>query len=387
MRRRLAILLALTGSAACTEIPTAPLAPHPAPQASVHNGGFLEHFGSATLDPAWTVISPTRTVSPLHLPPNHYSLTDRPGFLRYYLDPWTHGDGFFNGYARSVREHSCCTHNAGLELLRTITGEHWRLEARGEFWLPHSNGRSLYLRVYFGSGGPGTYAAGVNRGRDVHHNSVHAEIRRQNGTTVSSTYPQLAVVDEHMSMGASAASTMYFRIERNGSTLSAGWSHDGTAWTMTSYDAGSDIDGLPQTVVLAGLMWSFLPTTYVDWDYITVEPTIIPVDIDVKPGSAQNTVNPRARGVIPVAILTTATFDAALVDRSSVRFGATGGEAAATHAAPEDVDGDGDLDLSLHFPIQSTGIACGATSAVLTGSTTGGQPIRGSSAITTTGCR
>jgi hypothetical protein len=38
------------------------------------------------------------------------------------------------------------------------------------------------------------------------------------------------------------------------------------------------------------------------------------VSIDIKPGSAPNSINPRSRGVIPVAILTTDTFDALDID-------------------------------------------------------------------------
>lgn len=46
-----------------------------------------------------------------------------------------------------------------------------------------------------------------------------------------------------------------------------------------------------------------------------------PVVIDIKPGSDPNAINPRSKGVIPVAILTTDTFDAQSVDPSTVQFG------------------------------------------------------------------
>jgi hypothetical protein len=110
------------------------------------------------------------------------------------------------------------------------------------------------------------------------------------------------------------------------------------------------------------------------------------VTIDVKPGSFPNSINPRSRGMIPVAIWTTATFDATTVDPETLRFGAVGTEAAAVHSALEDLDADGDLDLILHFSTQETGIGCDATSASLTGKTYGGQPIAGSDSVRTTGC-
>ncbi len=113
----------------------------------------------------------------------------------------------------------------------------------------------------------------------------------------------------------------------------------------------------------------------------------ITVKIDIKPGSFPNSINPRSRGVIPVAILTTDTFDASAVDPTTVFFGATGNETAPVHSVLEDIDGDGNTDLLLHFRTQRTGIVCGSTSASLTGETFGGQAIEGSDSIRTVGCR
>lgn len=111
------------------------------------------------------------------------------------------------------------------------------------------------------------------------------------------------------------------------------------------------------------------------------------ISIDIKPGSFPNSINPRSKGRIPVAILTTATFDATTVDPSTVRFGATGTEAAPVHFALEDVDGDGDIDMILHFNTQDTGIVCGNIFASLTGETVGGQEIAASNSIQTVGCK
>jgi hypothetical protein len=52
--------------------------------------------------------------------------------------------------------------------------------------------------------------------------------------------------------------------------------------------------------------------------------------------------------VIPVAILTTETFNASTVNPTTIHFGATGTEAAPVQSDLEDVDGDGDIDI-LHF--------------------------------------
>lgn len=111
------------------------------------------------------------------------------------------------------------------------------------------------------------------------------------------------------------------------------------------------------------------------------------VEIDIKPGSFPNSINPRSKGVIPVAILTTDTFDATTVDSTTVLFGPTGTEAAPVQSALEDIDGDGDTDMILHFNTQETGILCGDASAFLMGETLGGQAIEGADSIKTVGCK
>jgi hypothetical protein len=108
------------------------------------------------------------------------------------------------------------------------------------------------------------------------------------------------------------------------------------------------------------------------------------VTIDIKPDTFPNSINPKSRGVISVAILTTPTFDATTVDPRSLQFGPT--FANPIHSALKDVDGDGALDMILQFRTQETGIQCGDTKASLTGQTNTGQAIEGSDSIRTVGC-
>ena len=109
--------------------------------------------------------------------------------------------------------------------------------------------------------------------------------------------------------------------------------------------------------------------------------------IDITPHDFPNGINLRSNGVIAVAILTNADFDARTVDPHTARFGKYGYEAPAVQATLVDVDGDGDTDLLVHFRIQDTGIHCGVTTAIFTGYSVSGQASRGSDSVVPVGCR
>jgi hypothetical protein len=103
-------------------------------------------------------------------------------------------------------------------------------------------------------------------------------------------------------------------------------------------------------------------------------------------------VNPRSKGVIPVAVLTTVAadgtvFDATQVDPATVAFGPGGAPEVHNRGHIEDVDNDGDLDMVLHFDTQLSGIACGDTEAILTGMTYAGVEFEGKDSIKTAGCK
>ena len=111
------------------------------------------------------------------------------------------------------------------------------------------------------------------------------------------------------------------------------------------------------------------------------------LDIDIKPGSNPNSINPRSKGKIPVAILKTDHFDPWDVDSSTLAFGPDGAGTAHSMDHAEDVDGDSDIDMVVHFNTQETGIACGDTEATLTGETFGGTAFEGTDSVKTAGCK
>lgn len=110
------------------------------------------------------------------------------------------------------------------------------------------------------------------------------------------------------------------------------------------------------------------------------------VPIDIKPGSDSNPVDPHSSGLIPVALLGTEYFDVGDVDPATLAFGPDGAGIVHGSPHPEDVNGDGRLDLVLHFPTEDTGIVCGDTEATLRGSTVDTQAFQGTQAIRTVGC-
>lgn len=119
------------------------------------------------------------------------------------------------------------------------------------------------------------------------------------------------------------------------------------------------------------------------------DPTSIVVSIDVRPESATNPIQPDSRGLVPVAILTAGELDATTVDWSTVCFGDPEApderDCTESHDTGhvEDVNGDGEADLVLHFEVAETGIDPGDTTACLTGETGEGVEIEGCDAIVT----
>lgn len=95
------------------------------------------------------------------------------------------------------------------------------------------------------------------------------------------------------------------------------------------------------------------------WGLVTkfiLEPAAFAVSIDIRPGSDDNPVNLQsAGGMLPVAVLTTADFDATATDPDQpVLLGDPELDATVPpiRSSLEDVNDDGDLDFLLHFSVR-----------------------------------
>jgi len=108
------------------------------------------------------------------------------------------------------------------------------------------------------------------------------------------------------------------------------------------------------------------------------------VDVDIKPGSDPNSINPSLAGDLPVAILGSASFDVADVDVTTLAFGPD--RASFDHSQGphfQDVDGDGTMDLLAHFRVEEAGIEFGDTQACVIGEKLDITPFEGCDAIRT----
>jgi hypothetical protein len=159
----------------------------------------------------------------------------------------------------------------------------------------------------------------------------------------------------------------------------------GGPWAWEPYNNGMPPANLRDLEVDADAGQLYAATSGRGAFKVTLE-TTLPVSIDIKPDSSENIINIKSKGTIPVAILSSVTFDAPNeVNRNSLRFGRTGSEAslARCNADAQDVNTDGLPDLVCQFYTTLTGFQVGDTQGLLNGLTTEGVPIAGSDAVKT----
>ena len=131
-----------------------------------------------------------------------------------------------------------------------------------------------------------------------------------------------------------------------------------------------------------------VPTPHFDFGFQTLVLPTEEIEIDIKPHRDPNSVNLLSRGVIPVAILGSDTFDVTDVDVTTLAFGPDGAVPAhdltkrrAFDDHPRDVNDDGFTDLISNFWTQDAGFAVGDEEACISGELLDGTPFGGCDSV------
>lgn len=215
----------------------------------------------------------------------------------------------------------------------------------------HSAGEEVFSQIFFYDG------------------SIISQITN-NTTGVSNDSPQINSNDEV--------------VWRGGGEL---FVYDGINTTQLTNDGFSDQDAKINDNGQIAWMKSVVIDNFMRPQIFLATPVAaeIPVTIDIKPESDTNTINLSSSGVVPVAILSSSTFDATEVDPDSVSLAGARvkmvGKSNRFLCHEQDVDSDGLADLLCQVETAQFMIEVGDSIAVLEAANYGGDQIRGEDKI------
>jgi hypothetical protein len=178
----------------------------------------------------------------------------------------------------------------------------------------------------------------------------------------------------------------------------------GTALLYSTYLGGSGIDqsnGIALDQVgnayvfgqtntssgFPGITVSSIQSTYAGGDrdgFVAKIQFVTPVSIDIKPGSFPNSINLGSNGVVSVAILGSATFDASQIDPLTVTMADAKVKLkgkGTPMASLQDVNGDGFLDLVVQVSTSTLVLTATDTEATVEGATVDGTSFRGKDSV------
>jgi alpha-tubulin suppressor-like RCC1 family protein len=212
----------------------------------------------------------------------------------------------------------------------------------------------------------------------------HTVALKADGTVLEASWGHVSTVPLENIVQVSAGGYPIAGLTADGTVMIAGfdafeWEQPCSGWNnIVQIDAGGiHILGLRKdgTVVAAGLDLNGYCKVE-DWQ-LNVHKNVM---IDIKPGSNINAINLNSRGSIPVAIFSTADFDACEVDPRTVRLNIAGIRVNRNNkyqSNQEDVNCDGFLDLVVHIETSALNFKIGDTKAILEGKTYSGLNIKG----------
>jgi len=227
------------------------------------NGNFMEDFDSPHLDDAWTVTIWDKTNVYYYESFGRYSLTDNPGYLRYYLDPAMVPADAIN-YMPNFTEW-WFWYYPGLEISRPLYSENWVLETCATYSLVDGvNSRDFLLKLLFTSNKTSNATLIIARGKSgdgIKMNvtfGIGANVIAQNNSC-HSPKDKIGVTKV----------TYCFRITRSNKLIKVEISYDNgnNFMEVLSNELPSDLSNIKQKLILTGNCWYVPAGSYVDWDY------------------------------------------------------------------------------------------------------------------------
>jgi PKD repeat protein len=226
---------------------------------------FREDFNTPTLDPHWQVWRyAIRAPSPpeaTYQQETRYSLTDNPGYLRYYpgvMTVWSSNEPHWGGSS------SPYWYYPSMHLYRMFEGTNWILETKVTYSAPYANAPISVTYIFFGD---------PQQGQGWKNNSIVII------GAAWDAYHQVYVIENGVWRGPTNLpinqywDTFYYRIIRSGHQFTLEWSRDGITYTTALTETmGSQIDGLPQGVGITGQAFWSDTSTYSQYDYIYLAP-------------------------------------------------------------------------------------------------------------------
>lgn len=148
---------------------------------------------------------------------------------------------------------------------------------------------------------------------------------------------------------------------------------DGTYYVAVTSNPRSFLDGgvLARTELISNGSYTLIISG------VTAPPAMTYIGIEVKPNSRQRAApfNPKSKGSIPVALLSSPTFKPLEVDQGSITFGASGDEDSLLRCHKEGtyLNGDDIPDLVCHFDTHAAKFGPDDVAAVIKGKTSKGK--------------
>jgi len=229
----------------------------------IGSGSFIEDFSSPQLDSSWLVLEWNQPNIYNYASFGRFSLTEHPGQLRYYLDPIM-SEAYIHSYLPYFS--GWYWHYPGLKLNQILSGNSWQLETRVTYsMVDGAAGRAFDLMICFEPEPDRGTALIISRSKDFGSNRLEARLLDR-GEITSTNEQCLAPGD---SVGVNEF-TYHYRISRTNTIIQVEVSDDDGICFKPALTGTlrSDLNDLPQLLILTGNCWFVPANSYADWDYI-----------------------------------------------------------------------------------------------------------------------